>query len=122
MKLSISWSELLLLDWLICESMQNMGQEHLEWLIDGYGSLRRRIWETVLLFPTDATKALLAPEQSIVLEGEAEAQLLLTIIPTTFRFAAGPDLGLSLKTKLAAALWGPSEEQRAATAAVEEAS
>ena len=106
-----------MLDWLLCFPQQSGDYAHLEKLAEAWYPFRKALWEVLLTFPSKEPEK--APPMSLELE-ITESRQLLAIVPTTFRFAAGVDLGLSFKTKLADALWGPDDEQRAATAAIEE--
>lgn len=99
-----------MLDWLLCFPVQSNDSAHLEKLVEAWGGMRKKVWELLLNAEEDGT---------LELDGN-EARQLMAMIPTTFRWASGPDHGLNLKTKIANALWGPDEEQVAATRAVEE--
>ena len=44
---------------------------------------------------------------------ETETEELLALVPTTFRWGTGEDVGFSLKQRLAESLWGQAEQDAA---------
>jgi hypothetical protein len=89
---SFSQGELLLLDWVLCSASGMVPGADLGELMMWDG-LRQRTW------------AVYMGQGSLVIE-ETEARQLLALTPTTFRWGTGPDVGLSLKQKLASIVTG----------------
>lgn len=100
-----SEGEALLLDWLLCGQGNPASEATLDQL-HPFQDLRERIWRAIVF-------AQLARSQEIVLDLEdADRVRLLALVPTTFRWGTGDDVGYSLKTKLAEDLWRDEEGEK----------
>jgi len=97
--------ELLLLDWVLCGASRLIPNADLEILISWH-DVRLAIWAKLGQINTP-------PHQTVPLSlTEGEAKALLALVPTTFRWATGPDCGYSLKTKLHTFLRGESHDDQ----------
>ena len=133
MKVKLNYEELLVLDWISHFPVGSTDQDHLEWLEENFSLLQEDIWRNILALQEEQKqkKAEIERQQLVLRETtpsrqrmktttkgeeiekemeleipEEKAQLLMTIIPTTFRWGTGEDAGFNLKLKLARALWG----------------
>ena len=102
--MNLSVEELLLLDWVLCAQGEKADPETLQKL-DGWRDLRERVWRAIVRH--DMT-ILPGPVEMEVTEYEC-GQLLM-LLPTTFRWGTGEDVGFTLKRKCAAQLWQGDEE------------
>ena len=104
MILETTSEELQLLDWVLCLQGSPVDGQKLGDLA-AWGELREGLWRNLLQASLGETRL------SIDLS-EHDALSLLALLPTTFRWATGNDVGLSLKLKVAAGLWGDEETSR----------
>ena len=107
--------ELQLMDWLYCGQSEHASPALLGPLMD-YQDLRERIWRALLLAALDDKPG---PSTNSVIQGEASIELsdaemveLLALIPTTFRWGTGDDVGYPLKCRIAGELWGAEIEDQ----------
>ena len=96
--------ELLLIDWMLSSQASVLSEKVIEDLM-AWRDERERVWRA--LIRADLAKA---GEGEIEFTDD-ECDQLLALIPTTFRWGAGEDVGYSLKLKLAALLWGDEETE-----------
>lgn len=103
MKLNLG--ELLLLDW-ITSAQGEKASAHVRDDLMRWRDLRERVWRSIIFcgLGSDA-------EVSMDLQ-LAECEELLCLLPTTFRWGTGEDVGYSLKMGLASELWGSEETDR----------
>lgn len=133
MKVKLNYEELLVLDWISHFPVGSTDQDHLEWLNQNFSLLQEDIWRNILALQEEQKqkKAEIERQQLVLRETtpsrqrmktttkgeeiekemeleipEEKAQLLMTMVPTTFRWGTGEDAGFNLKLKLARALWG----------------
>jgi len=133
MKVKLNYEELLVLDWISHFPVGSTDQDHLEWLEENFSLLQEDIWRNILALQEEQKqkKAEIERQQLVLRETtpsrqrmktttkgeeiekemeleipEEKAQLLMTMVPTTFRWGTGEDAGFNLKLKLARALWG----------------
>ena len=107
--------ELLLLDWLYC----GQGEKATDQLLDHmmrWTDLRERVWRAVLLAKlTNGEQKPLAEKMDLKVPIEisrSECLELLAVVPTTFRWGTGADVGFNLKMRLADEVWGAEERER----------
>lgn len=86
--------EIVLLDWVMCSASGLIPQADLDTLVKAWGALRLRAWAAYEQLGGGVQVAHLALD-------EYELKALLAVVPTTFRWGTGPDVGLSLKKKIA---------------------
>lgn len=87
--LTLDRGELLLLDWIICEASHLLPEASIRELLQ-WQPLRLKCWHGISL---GGNYELELPEN--------EANILLALCPTTFRWGVGDDVAFSLKLKLA---------------------
>lgn len=105
-RLQLNRGELLLLDWILVYPMPNTGADldwHMEWQ-----KVRLNIWSGIEELEERA-KGNLEVVTDLVLK-DNEVNVLLALVPTTFRWGDGDDCGMSLKIKLYRALVGAEDE------------
>jgi hypothetical protein len=104
-------SELWLIDWVICgQGEAAIGGDKLGALM-GWAELRERVWRAQIgaeLSTTDPTH----PAEAEIELSQAECEQLLAILPTTFRWGTGEDVGFGLKRRVAQELWGAEMMER----------
>jgi len=136
MKVKLNYEELLVLDWISHFPVGSTDQDHLKWLEENFSLLREDIWRNISVLQEEqkqkeaeikelqrvspetaraSQRARAAEKKEIPRELELEisrdqAKLLMTMVPTTFRWGTGEDAGFNLKLKLARALWGETIE------------
>ena len=101
--------ELLLLDWAICAASRLLPQsDDLDYLISAWGALRSAVWEALdICYPKRLKPGETGPLPTAWLDlNMPTARPLLAVLPTTFRWGTGEDVGYSLKRKLAQYLRG----------------
>jgi hypothetical protein len=103
----LTFGELCLLDWVLHFPVGCADREHLEWLSRRWRPLREDVWKGIQALQRN--KDLKEVEVEIP---EEEALLLMAMVPTTFRWGTGEDVGFSLKLKLSEALWGEKREDK----------
>jgi hypothetical protein len=96
----LTFGELCLLDWVLHFPVGSSDRDHLEWLSRRWRPLREDVWKGIRALQRN--KELKEAEVEIP---EEEALLLMAMVPTTFRWGTGEDVGFSLKLKLSEALW-----------------
>ena len=98
-------AELLLLDWLLCGQGEKAAGQLLDDL-SRWNPLRERIWRSIIESQwTDDKTGTLEIEDYRALE-------LMALVPTTFKWGTGEDVGFTLKNRLADLLWGEEERER----------
>ena len=103
--MNIPHDELLVLDWVLSGQGAHADLAIMENLMR-WRDLRERVWRGIISAQLDSGPALMDFT-------ETEAEELLAIVPTTFRWGTGEDCGFSLKQRLAESLWGRSEHDSA---------
>lgn len=103
--MNIPHDELLVLDWVLCGQGAHAELALMENLMR-WRELRERVWRGIMASSLDHGPALMDFT-------ETETEELLAIVPTTFRWGTGEDVGFALKCRLAASLWGQAEEDAA---------
>ena len=101
----IPHDELLVLDWILCGQGSHADLALMENLMR-WRDLRERVWRGIMSAQLDAGPALMDFT-------ETETEELLALVPTTYRWGTGEDVGFSLKQRLAESLWGQSEHDAA---------
>lgn len=102
MEIRLNRDELLLLDWILTYPMPTSGPVELDWhMHTSWRALREQVW----------AKLRHGGQGGMVWIDDQDGELLLALIPTTFRWATGEDCGYSLKLKLSAALAGEEGEE-----------
>ena len=99
--------ELLVLDWVFCAQ----GEKAISQLRDElmrFSHLRERVWRAILLAALESA----TPAEAVIELHPSECEELLALVPTTFRWGTGNDVGFSLKQRLAEELWGAEERER----------
>ena len=102
MELLLSKGEMLLLDWVLHFPMPS-GYTDIDWHM-GWRDLRMNLWHQIS--STDNTSS------AVVWVERDNVHVLLALVPTTFVWSTGEDVGYSLKVKLAAALEKVLEKEK----------
>lgn len=100
--MNIPHDELLVLDWILCAQGQHADLAVIENLMR-WRDLRERVWRGIISSTLDKSGP------ALVELSEIECEELLALIPTTFRWGTGEDVGFSLKQRLANELWETAE-------------
>jgi hypothetical protein len=102
--------ELWLIDWVLCGQGESVNGEKLAALM-GWSDLRERVWRAQIeaeLATTDPTH----PAEAEMELSREELEQLLSVLPTTFRWGPGEDVGFALKRRVAQQLWGAEATER----------
>jgi len=103
--MNVPHDELLVLDWVFCGQGAHADLALMENLMR-WRDLRERVWRGIMSAQLDKGPALMDFT-------ETETEELLALVPTTFRWGTGEDVGFSLKQRLAESLWGQAEQDAA---------
>lgn len=103
--MKLSQGELWLIDWVLCAQGEQANLEKLRHLM-GWEDLRARTWRALMLAELDAQPNQPQPPDAAIDLTDDECRTLLALIPTTFRWGIGEDVGITLKQRLAEQLWG----------------
>ena len=90
--LNLEIGELLLLDWIFCSASNLIPGIHIDELMANYHDFRMRIWKAFTEMKGSLGEIAINP--GLMRE-------LMTLVPTTFRWGTGPDVGYTLKMKIA---------------------
>jgi hypothetical protein len=101
--MQLTQGELWLLDWVTSMHGETATPEQRDKLM-AWRPLRERIWRAQLLATLATAKDVLT-DASLDLT-PAECEELLALLPVTFRWGTGDDVGFMLKSRLASELWG----------------
>lgn len=104
--------ELWIMDWVLCAQGETATPQKRDELM-AWRALRERVWQAQLLAAHDDTDK--APGEASIELTLAECEELLALVPTTFRWGTGEDVGFSLKRRLATELWGDEMTDKHAT-------
>ena len=120
--LSLNGGELLALDWVTCAHGDTITAEDVAIELMDWSKLRERIWRGIIRCEIaqgeiPAQSPMPPPPETDFVLSEHEAAMLLGMVPTTFRWGPGEDVGFSLKLKIAQLLWGGEEHERHTEAA-----
>ncbi|HEY3118761.1 MAG TPA: hypothetical protein VGK54_18625 [Chloroflexota bacterium] len=102
--------ELWVIDWVLCSQGESVNGQKLEALMS-WRDLRERIWRAQMSAEL-ATEDPAKPAEAEIELSPEEYELLLAIVPTTFRWGTGEDCGFSLKRRIAQELWGAEETEK----------
>ena len=103
--MNVPHDELTLLDWILCGQGNHADLALVENLMR-WRDLRERVWRGIMAAKLDNGHALMDFT-------ETETEELLALVPTTWRWGTGEDVGFSMKERLAESLWGQSEQDAA---------
>ena len=95
--------ELWVIDWVLCGQGEAASGQKIEDLMR-WRDLRERVWRAQLLAQLVSKPPNLADAEIDLTPAESEE--LLAIVPTTFRWGTGEDVGMNLKVRIAQELWG----------------
>jgi hypothetical protein len=102
--------ELWVVDWVLCAQGEAVTGDKLDALM-GWRELRERVWRAQLaaeLASQDPAK----PADAEIELSPGECEQLLAVLPTTFRWGTGEDVGFALKRRLAQELWAADEAEK----------
>lgn len=100
----IPHDELLVLDWIFSAHGDTVTLQTQEELMR-WRDLRERVWRGLLA-------AKLSNGPALIEIAPSECEELLALVPTTFRWGTGEDVGFNLKSRLALELWGAEVQDR----------
>lgn len=98
--LFLETGELLLLDWIMCTASNLILGADLDTLVHKYDDLRLKVWQAI------STAKVMPAEIYLNMD---ELEEFMALVPTTFRWGTGPDVGYTLKLKIAQGLMGVSK-------------
>lgn len=108
--MKLSQPELWVIDWVLCAQGETVTNEKLEALMS-WRDLRERVWRAELAAQLENPDKAKPAEAELELSS-SECEQLLAILPTTFRWGTGEDVGFTLKRRVAQELWAADEAER----------
>lgn len=102
--------ELWLIDWVLCGQGETLTKDKLEAMMS-WKDLRERVWRAQLAAELASSNPTKSAEADLEMSTE-ELEQLLAILPTTFRWGTGEDVGFTLKRRVAQELWQAEETER----------